>query len=185
MTTAIARPSLTDDQRALAAANLGIARWVAHRFARTAPAKLDDFTDAATDGLLHAAARFDPERNNRFTTVAVRYARNAVLARIAYEGRHIRTPPGGLRPIDEATVPGREPAAPDVEVDDAGPGPSLDEMTRGLDDRSRAVLRMRFAEGRTLAEVGRVYGVSKERIRQVERKAVEVLRARVHTRGGG
>jgi len=50
----------------------------------------------------------------------------------------------------------------------------------GLTEREQRVLRMRFGLGgsaeHTLEEVGKVFGVTRERIRQIERKALQKLR---------
>lgn len=48
-----------------------------------------------------------------------------------------------------------------------------------LDERSRAVIVMRNVEQLTLAEVGAVLGVSKERVRQIENQAIERMRVMV------
>ena len=49
-----------------------------------------------------------------------------------------------------------------------------------LDERERTVLQLRFGledgRSRTLEEVGRVFGVTRERIRQIEAKALKKLR---------
>jgi RNA polymerase primary sigma factor len=49
-----------------------------------------------------------------------------------------------------------------------------------LSERERAVLNMRFGlddgRARTLEEVGREFGVTRERIRQIEAKALRKLR---------
>ena len=75
--------------------------------------------------------------------------------------------------------------------DDNTPGPAdatsntllaeaLDEILQTLTDREADVLRMRFGmfDGRThtLEEVGQIFGVTRERIRQIENKAIRKLR---------
>jgi RNA polymerase primary sigma factor len=54
------------------------------------------------------------------------------------------------------------------------------EALAGLTPREQRILRMRFgiggSEDHTLAEVGKVFGVTRERIRQIEAKALEKLR---------
>ena len=75
--------------------------------------------------------------------------------------------------------------------DDNTPGPAdatsntllaeaLDEILQTLTDREAEVLRMRFGmfDGRThtLEEVGQIFGVTRERIRQIENKAIRKLR---------
>ena len=56
----------------------------------------------------------------------------------------------------------------------------LNEVLQGLTDREERVLRMRFGllDGRmrTLEEVGREFGVTRERIRQIEAKALRKLK---------
>ena len=75
--------------------------------------------------------------------------------------------------------------------DDNTPGPAdatsntllaeaLDEILQTLTEREADVLRMRFGmyDGRThtLEEVGQIFGVTRERIRQIENKAIRKLR---------
>jgi RNA polymerase primary sigma factor len=54
------------------------------------------------------------------------------------------------------------------------------EALAGLTPREQRILRMRFGIGgsadHTLAEVGKAFGVTRERIRQIEAKALEKLR---------
>jgi len=56
----------------------------------------------------------------------------------------------------------------------------MDDVLHTLSERERSVLEMRFgldgSQGRTLEEVGREFGVTRERIRQIEAKALRKLR---------
>ena len=70
------------------------------------------------------------------------------------------------------------------EPDDATSKVLLREQMRtilgSLSDREREVLEMRFGlkdgQGRTLEEVGQAFGVTRERIRQIEAKALRKLK---------
>ncbi len=62
----------------------------------------------------------------------------------------------------------------------------LHEILTSLSDRERKVLEMRFGltdgQGRTLEEVGYEFGVTRERIRQIEAKALRKLRHPIRSR---
>ena len=56
----------------------------------------------------------------------------------------------------------------------------IDDTLSSLNDREKRVLQLRFGledgRSRTLEEVGRAFGVTRERIRQIEAKALRKLR---------
>jgi len=62
----------------------------------------------------------------------------------------------------------------------------LREVLAGLSDREKAILAMRFGlnDGveKTLEEIGKVFGVTRERIRQIESEALKKLRLRMEQR---
>ena len=57
----------------------------------------------------------------------------------------------------------------------------IDRVLRTLDDREQTVVRLRYGlddgRPRTLDEIGRVFGISRERVRQIERDSMAKLRA--------
>ena len=58
---------------------------------------------------------------------------------------------------------------------------SLDRVLKAMDERERKVVELRFGlkgeHPRTLAEVSSRFNVSRERIRQIEAKALEQIKA--------
>lgn len=78
-------------------------------------------------------------------------------------------------------------AAEDVQVYGWGPD-DLDDLLLVLRDREQDVLRRRFGvapydESQTLEDIGQVYGVTRERIRQIETKALKLIRTGLVSRG--
>ncbi len=109
------------------------------------------------------------------------------IIRIAQEPMSLETPIGS----EENSYLG------DFIPDDNVPGPvdaaskqllkeQLHEILTSLSDRERKVLEMRFGltdgQGRTLEEVGYEFGVTRERIRQIEAKALRKLRHPIRSR---
>lgn len=212
---------------------------VAARFRRSG-LPLADLIQEGNVGLLQAAARFDPERNVRFSTYAIWWVRAAVQDYVVRNWSMVRLGAGSVqralffrlrrlasesdpdladaarRSIAEqlnmelATVevvehqlaaPDRSTNAPlsengdvewqDLVVDDA-PSPEEQVARRhdadararwlraalaDLPERERRIIEARHLreEGLTLAELGTSLGVSKERIRQLERRALARL----------
>ncbi len=76
---------------------------------------------------------------------------------------------------------------PSVTVTDAAAHDQLKRALATLAEREAQVISLRYgldgSDPRTLEEVGRVFGVSRERIRQIEAKAMQKLRQPSRTRG--
>jgi RNA polymerase sigma factor (sigma-70 family) len=160
-------------------ANLRLVVSIARRHVGRAP----EFLEIVSDGnmtLMRAVEKFDYARGYKFST----YASWAIMRSYA------RTIPETLyhagRPVTSSdelleTVPdGREPEPDPVELE--GVRQSLARGLSELDDRERAVVVQHFGlnsrgHAQTLDEIGRAFGVTKERIRQIERKAIKKLRA--------
>ena len=146
----------------------------------------DDAHSAGLCGLLRGAELWDETRGVKFITYAVRcilshirnHARTAYLIPIpTHQMEKGRKPPGWMHYHDSHSgLPGHLPAPQAPEGPDTEP---LTNALRCLDRRTRDVLRRRFWKGQTLLEVGNHYGVSRERIRQIEKEAIEKLRERL------
>lgn len=109
------------------------------------------------------------------------------IMRIAQEPMSLETPIGTEENsslgdfIEDETVLGPVDAASKQLLKE-----QLNEILESLGERERKVLEMRFGlndgQGRTLEEVGSEFGVTRERIRQIEAKALRKLRHPIRSR---
>ncbi len=145
---------------------------------------LDDEDREAILPVLANGDRLDPIMERK-----LRRASNRVeqIIRISQEPMSLETPVGAEEDsylgdfIRDETMP---------EPDDATSKQLLREQMRSilgsLNERERRVLEMRFGlkdgQGRTLEEVGQAFGVTRERIRQIEAKALRKLRHPLRSR---
>jgi RNA polymerase primary sigma factor len=159
-------------------ANLRLVVSIAKR--HTTPMR--DFFEIVSDGnisLMRAVEKFDYSRGFKFST----YASWAIMKNYA------RTIPEHKAHRDRYQT-GREEllelaASPALEEHESDYGPmvraTLDRMLGTLDERERNILRQRFGidehrEPQTLQQIGQRFGVSKERVRQLEARAMSKLR---------
>jgi DNA-directed RNA polymerase sigma subunit (sigma70/sigma32) len=52
-------------------------------------------------------------------------------------------------------------------------------------EKMRKIIELRYLEGMTLEQVGEILGVTRERVRQIEAKALRILRANPENREKG
>jgi RNA polymerase primary sigma factor len=138
----------------------------------------------AIEETLATGQRLNPVLNRRLQAAAGKVRR---IMRIAQEPMSLETPVGTEENSSLA----------DFIEDDSEPGPAdqasrrllkeqMSEILSGLTDRERRVLEMRFGlkdgMARTLEEVGQEFGVTRERIRQIEAKALRKLRHPIRSR---
>jgi RNA polymerase sigma factor (sigma-70 family) len=173
--------------------NRGIAGKVAKRFA-WAGTSAADRRAAAYLGLCYAAATFNPSLGIRFSTYAFSccrrevwedYGRDHVInqPRHVLEGRisaHLGEQARQVRQVElwpTEILADVIPNPREFEFDDPDPMPGRirQVMARYLSRRERAIVEARIA-GRTLAEVARELGISKERVRQIEASAYRRIR---------
>jgi len=150
-----------------------------------------DFGELVSEGnmaLLRAVEKFDIGRGFKFSTYACRAILKA-FSRIAMKNSRYRQAfPTEFDPTMEKSNY-QESRRADVEQD------AVEELQRiigenraQLSDVEKQVIQARFAVNRgedatamTLEEVGRVIGVTKERVRQIQNKALEKLRLTIES----
>jgi RNA polymerase sigma-32 factor len=208
---ALADRSAAGDVRAMHALVLAHAP-LAEKFARKygKGRDLDDVRQDAYIGLMQAARKFEPERGHRFATYAVHWMRASIFDAIVAgdEVRGPRTQEGRserLRGVVRATMLSMEmPVSPDgltlgdtLVSDDPSPeeivthAVDLDRRSAGievavdsLDPRSADIVRRRYLldDTQTLDQCGTDYQISRERVRQIEAKALKTLAKRLNPR---
>jgi RNA polymerase sigma factor (sigma-70 family) len=174
--------------------------WIVQRFLPDLPALIrsgvlapvtalyadgDDADQEARAALVKAARKFDPSRGTAPITPLVHTLRGALQAGIRRGGGKdtIRIPANaagdhipkaqsyevaGNRPLDLAEVAGS------YETDFCGAMSAAEKLGKALGrltHREATMLHMRYAEGKSLAEIGAAFGISKERTRQLIDKA--------------
>ena len=167
-------------------ANLRLVVSIARKHVGRAP----QFFEVVSDGnmaLMRAVEKFDFARGFKFST----YASWAVMRNYA------RTVPEQLYPAVKAVTGVDEMLASAPDRSEASRQPIVDAarhlVSKGLDllnERERDVLVRHYglgqgAEPMTLDQIGRSFGVTKERVRQIERRALSKIKAALgddHTR---
>jgi RNA polymerase sigma factor (sigma-70 family) len=168
---------------------------------------LDDMRQEAVVGLVLAARRYDPTRGTSYLTYATywvemrlrrfRARESNAGARVPNETemRYVHRPVSLDQPIgatkgDLTRSPRGPLLADDTERDPTEEGgASLDraafwrEVNRWLDPRQAEVVRLRFVEGLTLDAVGATFGITRERVRQLEVKILARLAGRMDFTG--
>jgi len=137
--------------------------------------------------ILHAQTVEDllpPSLERRLRRAATKARR---IMRISQEPMSLEMPVGSEESgmlgdfIEDETVPGPVDATSNQLLKE-----QLHVILKSLSDRERAVLEMRFGlkdgEAHTLEEVGQAFGVTRERVRQIESKALRKLRHPGHRR---
>jgi RNA polymerase primary sigma factor len=163
----------------IACANLRLVVSVAKRHARPT----QDFFELVSDGnmsLLRAVEKFDFSRGNKFSTYATwAIVRNS--ARTFHETARYRD---RFRTSQSEMFSYTEDVRPDPYEQESAQTERESQVKRildRLDDRDRKIVVARFGLIRghkplTLSQVGVAMGVTKERIRQIQARAIDTLR---------
>jgi RNA polymerase primary sigma factor/RNA polymerase sigma factor len=130
--------------------------------------------------LMRAVDKFDYTRGFKFSTYAHWAIRKNFARSIPDEFKHRER----FRTSSEEIFQSREDARADhlaVEIDQQSRADQIGKILHTLDEREQQIIVLRFglgqgSEPRTLKEVGEELGVTKERIRQLELRALAKLR---------
>jgi RNA polymerase primary sigma factor len=150
-----------------------------------------EFPDLISEGnmaLLRAVEKFDVARGFKFSTYACRAILKGYNRMATRTGRYRQQFPTEFDPemerSDQVERRHRQEHADSIEtVRDL-----LDRNRAHLSEVERVVVKERFAIGRdgkgsTLAEVGRLIGLTNERVRQIQNVALTKIRATLHEQG--
>ena len=195
-----------DDAWAAVQSGLNYVSWLARDFLYTGVAR-EDLESEGRLGLFEAALRFDPSHGAQFLTYASFWSRRRMQKFVARHARVVRRPASrrgaalGREEVslDQPVGPGSMLLWQDVLVDRETPR-ALDALV-GAEDAAlivsaalelppqwREIIVRRFGldggPAMTLAAVGDSLGLSRERVRQIEAKAMERLRARLQEAWG-
>jgi RNA polymerase primary sigma factor len=182
-------------RRTLAQSNLAFVVAVAKKFANRG-ARLDDLIQEGNVGLMKAIEHFDPKKNVRFATYAVWWIRAYITRYLKDNRSQVR---GGEAErgsmvdfsLDTAIDEDGETTFLD-RLEDSGPSPqdrflsgeqdseiqeALAKVRKRIGDLGWDILQERLTQDkpRTLEELGQRWGVSRERVRQVELKTKHFL----------
>jgi len=167
--------------------HIGIVGAVAKRYVRHAATlgfELGDLMSIGTIGLMKAVERFDPSRG-KFRTYAFYWVEAEIQKQLRTPTRRRKR-----RPTVSLDAPTADGLTLHDLLADQKPSPFDDTATvqrrervrsalKGLRERDRRIVRMAFFDEMTLAQIGDVIGVCRERVRQILESALDHLYLRL------
>lgn len=166
--------------------------WV-RRYARGAPHLFDDMLSECRLAVTQAVTRYDAERGMKFSSYAMFFVRNVCFEVVRSQRWTINLPIvrnpdkakkyGGKLRTQSTMLVAQDGEEYEMTIPSWDPSPDFLEQERlrvlyrtVLTDRERDIIESRMYREQTLEEIGARYGISRERIRQLEEKAFLKLR---------
>lgn len=160
-------------------ANLRLVFSIVKRYASVGSAAFDEFMGEGHVTLMRAVEKFDFSRGVKFSTYAtwaIVNGCNALLKKqAALQQQHLSQSAEGIEDVvpDHRVTAREEQSVQDIRQ-------AVGELLLGLNSRERAIIEARFGfavhQSPTLKEIGDDLGISKERVRQLQQRALEKLR---------
>lgn len=164
--------------------HLRLAKFIAKKY-RSVQHRVDeaDILGAAYEGLLRGCRTFDPSRGVTASTYLSKVMRHEILHLFGGLAAKAKT----LSLDAEIQVNGEPTTLLDTlassSLDESDFDPRIREVTAewiaSLPDRHRLVIQLRYIEQKTLQEVAKVFGVTREAISQIEKRTIEDLKRRI------
>lgn len=169
-------------------ANLRLVVSIAKRHLRSG--RSQDLFELISDGnvaLMRAVDKFDYARGFRFSTYASWAVTRHYARSLPEEYQHTDRYQTGCDEMLSVTRDHRDDAS-DVEAVQDQRKSTVAAVLGSLDERERSVVELHFGlsgrdSGRTLEDIGRELGISKERARQLEQRALRKMKAALGDRG--
>lgn len=188
------QPRLNGKQQQLAADNVPLARWLANIFSLKTDIDFDECLGEALIGLCNAARLFNPNflvkgSNSpvRFSTYATWAIRSRLVRLLEVERRRPDDKAMGLAAGSVGKKQWGEPRKGEAFVDPPAPEsnePDRQEVEEEVNNalsacnpRQAAILRWKYLNDMTLAEISKKIGLSRERVRQIQSAGLSRARA--------
>lgn len=147
------------------------------KFGKIVPYTVDELVSDAAVVAIHCIELFDYRRGFQFSTYYTNsFFRNTIrglLFQGVSKGRQQKRRPVRIGEF-EKSIP--DLGNRETETVENETGRTVDQLFSILDSQQREVMKRRFFDGNTLQEIGNDLGLSRERIRQVETKALKAIR---------
>lgn len=176
-----ARPHRATDKERLVEENMGFVVAMAKQYVNRGVA-LDDLVSEGYIGLIKAAEKFDSTKGAKFTSYAANYVRQSIIQALGINDCQLNDNASTRLESMASHEDGTDSLAEMVTMNG-----DIADALNVLNERERTVIAHCYGVGKplmTLAEIGEEMGLSRERVRQIRKKAMRHLRQRNKGREG-